>query len=500
MVPISQLSDDELKALTGKTTTSAPSIQSLSDDELKAMASSAPVIDKSSPAPEESTFSKGVSAVTDPINAFGSGVRKGVTDVGADIGTFATELLEKVFPKAADKINKAGRSFSDALDSADRAGGVGEAQDKYPMINAVGKGTGYVGGVAAASRLVGPLAPAGFVGQSLAQGVLASALAGAGNRIIGGLTGAFVPAVVTKASANVANFFRGRALESQEIKDAVTAISKDAKSGLPIKEATDKAFATFKAATGSVSTVRPQKAIESFVETAGERLTPRQVQVLKDLNTGIKSSNTIEDLHNVRKVFTKDLDNIFLKGDDALYGTTREAFKSVKNTIESNLQMNARKMGVLDPYLEANRLYKQELESDLLKDAFKTATTGTGELSAKIFNKKLINLKADKERLLSPATKQTIIGIQKTIHEANTVLGLKAQGSGAIGTVINMVGALADNPVGLKLFNTLGRSDAARDTIKNTVKYLMQGIDAKFLKLNNPNPDMNEIQDTNNGN
>jgi hypothetical protein len=445
---------------------------------------------KQNPAPqapmEPSNLDKAVEAVA-PINAFGSGLRAGATDFAGEVGGLITEMLGKVSPGLANRLQGVGRSVKSSLDKADQDMFSKEQADN-PIATAIGKGTGYTAGAYLAGRGVSagasalPISSAGRTAADLAgQGAIGSAMAGEGNRTAGFVAGSLLPPVAAKVLGGPASYIAANLTQNKQIPQMVGKLNTSPLNPKQtIYDATDEAFAQFKAVPGEVRTIRPQAAIEEFVNKAGTNLTPKQLLSIQELQEGLKNSKNLEDLHQARKSFTKSFDKIFLKGNDAVYGKTREALMATKNTVESNLKMNAEKLGALDEYNLANKLYKQSREADIVNEIFTSSKLPEGGNNWLAFNKKIITLKNDKSRSLSATTKDMLTGIQKTLTEANHLYGVRTKELGIISPVLSVIKAVADNMIGRNIFIRMG-TEGGRALAKTFVETIANTIQAKKI-------------------
>ena len=419
--------------------------------------------------------------VADPINAAGAGVRKGVTDVAGDIGGFVNELIAKVSPKAAKGLSKAYAPVMEQLGAP--LPQEEKAVQDYPMLNSIGAG---VGNTAATFGLTGAAgALKNGAANVAAQVGLGSALAGPGNRIEGGILGGFVPAV-SKIAGSVGKFLSSNASQADEVLGGINKVN-TSPSGQDIYKATDEAFKSFRAVPGKVSTVRPAAAIKNYVKQYSQVLNPKQTQILQEFYDGVSKASNLDDLHAARKAFTTELGKSFLKGNDALGGKSREGIMALKNTVENSLKANASKFGALPKYEEANKLFKQTMEADILNDALRVSKDTLDGNKWLNFSNKILKLKEQDAKLFSPDTKKMLTGIQKTLIEANTILGMKATIPG-----IGIIKTMTQTP-GMRDVLIKAGSQGGRAIAKTTAETIAQILQSQTLKAINPQ-DVEEME------
>jgi hypothetical protein len=432
-------------------------------------------VSNDSPIQEKSLVDK----VADPIIAYGSGVRKGSTDLLGDVGTFAAELLNQLTPirKIGDKWANKGREVVGSLDKADQEM-FGKIQEENPVATALGKGTGYVG-----AALSIPNGGKTLPGQMATQGLLGAAMAGPGARVQGFAGGALLPALVSGITSSPSAYLAANASAGGEIKQAVSSINKapEKYGNMNIYDATNESFARFKNTPGEIDTGSLQQQSKELLERYKERLSPKQVAAIEDLQNDLNNAKTLEDLHETRKAFTKDFGKVFLKGDSALYGKTRTGAIELNKALENVLQENAQKLGVLDQYKEANTLYKQSKEADILNTAFKKTELPEGGNNWLNFNRNLLSLKKEMASKLSPETKQVIDGIRNTLMEANHIYGIDTNGMILFQPVIRTIKTLAEMPVMRPTLQYLG-TPGGRHLSKKFLKIIVNKVQAQYLE------------------
>lgn len=470
MQDLSTLSDDDLKALyTQPAAMNTNGLEQLSDDDLKAMYAAPPQTEEKPQNPllnMNSSFPanmqqemKGTPLET--LSVAGGSALQGAADFVGDQGGFITELLGKVSPKLQAYLNQAGNSLKEGAFNP----GLAEAQERNPITTAVGKGSGYTGALFGAGRAL----PSTGLGGVVSQGALGAGMAGEGNRIIGGLGGAAVPAI-TSAVTPIGKFLSGNASLGKDIEGIHKTINQAPVSSefknMGIKAATNKAYSQFSNTPGKVNTSSTISAVDDFLQNNQAALSKTQTKLIQDLKTDLASAKTLEELHNARKAFTKDY-GIFIKGSDKLVGKSRGAAEELKTSVESTLRENAKNLGVLDKYDEANALYKQSLEANIVNQAFKKIETKTGAMDYDAFTNHIKNLKAELRNQLSPETAQLLNGVRNVAKEANMFIGLntKKQIAGGVGNIpIDLIKAMTKIPGLNGVLRAAGKNkEVARD-------------------------------------
>ncbi len=393
------------------------------------------------------------SPLTQGVIAAGSSVRSGMTEAAKDVGTFATELVGLFEPKLQEGINKLGSKISNYLDVNDINAGRLRAQQDFPIVSAIGKGVGYTAGMLAP----GIKSPKNMYANAGVQSLLGGAMAGEGHRLAGMATGAVLPLLAQSTLGSGAKFLSSNATQEGQIADLKTKLNTspiDPKTD--IYNATNQAFSEFKAIPGEVKTARPVSIIDNTIKSVGNNLTKKQITAIEELKDGISSAKNLEELHMARKAFTTQFDRTFLKGADRIEGKTYTAVTDMKNSVEANLKMNARNLGAIDQYNQANNLFKQSLEADKLNEVLTKANTGIGDLNYISVAKNLQTIQSKNPKAFSPETNKALDGIYKTIREAHTLFGIAAKNAGGITPVINAIGSLANTPLGKAIFVKLG--------------------------------------------
>ena len=510
MADLSAVSDEDLKkmysasqtqsATPSTTSSSSPTdLTKVSDEDLKAMYASAQTYNTSN---NETPKPSMIDSVTDPILAAGGGVAEGAANIANSIGGLMKEFIGYASPAARKWLDKGDQALSKHSSVVEDANGITQAKAEYPNVAEAGKGVGMAAGVLGAGGAI----PGGAMAQATGQGILGAAMAGEGNRAAGFAGGMIVPALASSLTAPLGKYLSANATLPEKIKDLRSSINASKEyPNMNIHEATEASFSKFKQTPGEVSKVRPMGVVDDFLAQHEARLSPQQAQIMKETQEGLQQAKTLEDLHNVRKGLTNHLDTMFLKGDNAVVGKTRVDLMNVKAKLENNLQMNARKLGVLDKYEEANSLYKQSREANQINKAFDQTIQSTGTNDWTAFNNTFKKLRTgddvkigsgqtkavmQAEKDLSYSTKQQIKGIQEVIKEASNLYGInhtnvRVGGVGVGNMVLESLKSLSNVPVGKQVLMYMG-TPGGRALAKQLVQGLTNLGQAQYIKTASP--------------
>lgn len=431
--------------------------------------------------PQESNLESFNRNVSDPIIAFGQGVDSTLEDFTGDVGGLMTQAIGHMSPALEQRLNEIGNNTKQFLDR-------GQDQNintSHPILNALGKGVGYTAGLVG----TGAILPSSGVSGAISQGLLGSAMAGPGNRTAGFVGGVAVPAVAN-AVGSVGNFFSANAREGKEIQNLVNSINSAPSEykNMDVYGATKKAFEQFRETSGDINTKTAQSAISDYMSKYEDSLTSGQKTALKNSISDLSNAKTLEDVHNARKDFSSDLSQKFLRGNDELNGNMRRELLGVQKSFEANLKSNASNLGVLDKYNEANGLYKQSKEADIINKAFNDTKLPQGGNNFLAFNRSLMKLKADKANQLSAATKESISGIQQTLKEANHILGMDMSSNIHIGMAnlaVSAIKTMAKIPVMKQALQYAGTPQGrylANAIAKSAINYSYSKVVAPVLQ------------------
>lgn len=448
-------------------------------------------VDWSQFTPQESGIQKFNEAVSDPIIALGQGTASGLLDFGKDVGGLTTQILGYISPSLEQKLNNYGNTVKNTLEQKGQYQDVNEA---HPILNAIGKGVGYTGGLIGAGAALTPealpesasvLAKTINTGTNVAgQGLLGSAMAGEGNRVSGFIGGAAVPAAA-EAVGTVGNFFAANAKQGKEIEDLVSKINSAPNSykNMNIYDATDEAFKQFRTTPGEINAQVPKTSIQNYLAKYEDRLTAFQATSLKNSIDDINNAKTLEDVHNARKDFSSALNRNFLTGKDQLNGPMRKELLQTQKVFESTLKHNANELGVLDKYNEANKLFKQSQEADIINNAFDKTKLPQGGNNFLNFNRTIMKLKDSQSNKLSPDTKEMLTGIQRTAEEANHILGVDVSSNIHIGMAnlaISGLKTISQVP-GLKPVLQYAGTEGGKEVAHNIAKAILNYGQAKVI-------------------
>jgi hypothetical protein len=207
-------------------------------------------------------------------------------------------------------------------------------------------------------------------------------------------------------------------------------------------------------------------------------LSPKQQKVVEELRSDIQNATNLDELHVARKNFSQALYEI--KRKDMLTGRAYVGANKLVKDVENSLQMNAKKLGALDDYTEANTLFKQSKEADIVNDAFKAAELPEGGHNWLAFNQKIIKLKEAKAKQLSEPTKKMLRGVQKMLTEANHLYGVRVRELGGLQPIIAIFRGMFNNPIGQQVLLRMG-TEQGRALGRATIKAIVNTLQAKTI-------------------
>ncbi len=361
-----------------------------------------------------------------------------------------------------------------------------ETMLQHPVASALGKAVGTVGPTLAATAV----APSAGLAGALAQGTLGMGLAGPGNRVAGFIGGSTIPIAAQKALGGIGTFLASNKTVAPVVTKFVRGLQKDLTSGKDIHLASNEAFSQFKSTPGTINTADSVNAINNTIKDIAPNLTKRQTAFLTEIKAKIANSKNIEDLHEARKAFTNDLDDVLLDGNKKLYGDSRKAIINLKKSLESDLQTNAKNIGALGDYQKANQLYKQSREADIVNDALKKATSGDESVSYITFMKKMNDLKPELARSLSPESRQALEGIQKIVKQSNELYGQNLKGTGLLKATLNILNFMTNVP-GMKQLLIKAGTEKGKVFSRDLTRSIFNSIQAEGINMINPSEDIN---------
>lgn len=412
------------------------------------------------------------------VSALGQGYARGAGDLGFEVGDAVADLLTQFeTTKSAGKRFKAFNADAKSLNTPS------DTEQQHPLAASIGAGTGYVAGLTGLSRLGGTTVP----GQMAAQGSLGSVMAGEGNRGTGFATGAVIPAVASKLASSPASYLAANSTLGDQVTKAVTTTNKATGqySKMNVYDATNEAFSKFKTVPGAVNTSKALAATDDYLSKYVPRLTSKQAASIEELHADLKAATNLEEMHIARKAFTSSFGKVFLKGENALEGKARAQILALKSTVEAELQANAKQLGALDKYTEANNLFKQSQEADLLNKALKSSELPEGGNRWLGFVRSINKLEPVDSKKFSTATKQMLEGIKKTATEANHIYGIRTAEMGIVTPFLSVLKGLAETSLGKAILQRAG-SETGRKATKEIFKSIVNVIQAKTL--NSPKP------------
>lgn len=414
--------------------------------------------------------------VTSGIISAGSGLQQGLFDVIGNAAEFASEILGS--KETQDRVSR-GVKYAESKLSSNNPMFQNDIQDNLAL-NSVGRATGNVGGMLS-TGLLGESLPAVVASNAF----LGGAMAGKDNRLQGAAAGAVLPLVASKIGASAGNFVTSNARLPNEIqlgtKKVNTANLKDYQ-GMNIEDATNTAFNKFRAVSGKIDTTSLKDAVAQTINNESIRLTPRQMGLLEDVNDQLSKAQNLADLHDIRKFVNTNFNKAFFKTGDEVVGRTRTAIMDIKAAMENTMDTNAKQLGVLDQYKEANFLHKQSLDADKLNEAVKAMDAADGGISLNKFNGYLLKPKI--RGTLQPETQQVVDGIRKTTYEANHLFGvnLKDQVMGQL--VIRGIQAMTQTP-GLNQLLQMAGSPTGKAIAKRIAQAIVNRAQAEYIKQAN---------------